>query len=346
MATTGWNRTSRGLGRALSGQRLIDCFAHFANGPTINALLIGALLISVVGRPPLAKSEEPAKEPEKKAKRDPIYDEKADAKAQIAAAVKRAKHDNKRVLVTFGGNWCGWCYKLHDALEKNDELATILRGEYEQVLVDVGTNKELLESYGKDNNKHGVPFLTVLDGDGKVLTNQNTGDLEKGPEHDVEKVKAFLTAWTPPPRDAEDVYKAGLAQAKSEDKLVFLHLGAPACGWCRVLDRFLADQDAILGREFVDVKIDTARMTNGSAVAARLRKDDSGGIPWFAVLDAQGTEIVNSDGPQGNIGYPAKQQEIDHYISMLQKAARRLTPDDLAKLKGALESYADTKKLR
>jgi thioredoxin-related protein len=343
MATTRLNRTSRVFVRALPGSFLSGVFTQRR---AVSHLVLAMLLIAAVARAPLAKSEEPANEPEKKATRDPIYDEKADAKAQIAAAVKRAKHDNKRVLVTFGGNWCGWCYKLHDALQKNEELASILRGEYEQVLVDVGTNKELLESYGKDNTKHGVPFLTVLDGDGKVLTNQNTGNLEKGPEHDVEKVKDFLTAWTPPPKDAEDVYKAGLAQAKSEDKLIFLHLGAPACGWCRVLDRFLADQDAILGREFVDLKIDTARMTNGSAVAARLRKGDSGGIPWFAILDAQGAEIVNSDGPQGNIGYPAKQHEIDHYISMLQKAARRLTPDDLAKLKAALETYADAKKLR
>ncbi len=260
--------------------------------------------------------------------------------------MKRAKRDNKRVLVTFGGNWCGWCYKLHDVFVKNNEIAQILRSDYELVMVDVGSNQALRESFGKDNDKHGVPFLTVLDGDGKVLTNQNTGDLEKGAEHDVQKVKTFLTAWTPKPLDAEQTLKAGLAQAKSESKLVFLHIGAPSCGWCRVLDRFLEEKESILGRDYIDIKIDITRMQNGGSVAESLRKGKEGGIPWFAVLDAQGTEIVNSDGPQGNIGYPAKPHEIAHFITMLQKTARRITPDELAQIQSDLDSYANKHNLR
>jgi hypothetical protein len=39
--------------------------------------------------------------------RPPIYNEKADAKADIAAALKLANRENKRVLLKFGGNWCG-----------------------------------------------------------------------------------------------------------------------------------------------------------------------------------------------------------------------------------------------
>ena len=29
-----------------------------------------------------------------------------------------------------------------------------------------------------------------------------------------------------------------------------------------------------------------------------------GGIPWFAVVDADGKVLANSEGPKGNIGYP------------------------------------------
>jgi thiol-disulfide isomerase/thioredoxin len=236
---------------------------------------------------------------------------------------------------------------LHDVFSKNDEIAPIIRDEFEVVMVDVGANKDLLQSYGKDNDKRGVPFLTVLDDEGNVLTNQNTGDLEKGPQHDVEKVKVFLTQWQSKPRDAEKVFQAALARAKSDDKLVFVHVGAPTCGWCRVLDSFLEQNEAVLGLDFVDAKIDTDRMTGGASVAERLRKDKAGGIPWFAILDAEGTKLANSDdGPQGNIGYPARQHEIDYFMTLLQKSARRMKPDDLAKIKSALESYADAKKLR
>src|SRR5262249_23051927 len=48
---------------------------------------------------------------ESKNRRTPIYDETADARAEIDAALSRAQYDHKRVLVKFGGNWCGWCFK-------------------------------------------------------------------------------------------------------------------------------------------------------------------------------------------------------------------------------------------
>ena len=41
-----------------------------------------------------------------------VYDEAADAKADVAAAVAKAKKEKKRVLVTLGANWCGWCRAL------------------------------------------------------------------------------------------------------------------------------------------------------------------------------------------------------------------------------------------
>src|SRR6186713_1931255 len=50
----------------------------------------------------------------------PIYDEKADGAEQIAAALARAKRENRRVLVQWGANWCVWCRALH-GLFKGDE---------------------------------------------------------------------------------------------------------------------------------------------------------------------------------------------------------------------------------
>src|SRR6187397_2028590 len=48
-----------------------------------------------------------------------IYDTKADGKELVAAATKKAVAQEKRVLVVFGGNWCGWCHKLHAFFAKN-----------------------------------------------------------------------------------------------------------------------------------------------------------------------------------------------------------------------------------
>ncbi len=171
----------------------------------------------------------PARSPEKEGSAGP-YDPKADAKGEIAAALARAKNGHKRVLIAFGGNWCGWCKKLHEAFKTEKELARLLKYEYEQVLVDVGRfdkNADLAASYGADLKKHGVPFLTVLGADGKVLVNQNTSDLESGDHHDAAKVRAFLEKWKAEPLDAEKVYKDAQARAASEKKSILLHLGAP-----------------------------------------------------------------------------------------------------------------------
>ena len=168
------------------------------------------------------------------AKRPAIYDEAADAKTQIAAALARARKDNKRVLLQFGGNWCGWCHKLHELFKADKAIARLLLCEYETVLVDVGhsdKNMDLVAGYGADLAKGGVPYLTVLDAEGKALVNQETGPLErppeKGPAHDPEKVKAFLAKWAAAPLEAEKVLADGLARAGREQKMVFLHFGAP-----------------------------------------------------------------------------------------------------------------------
>src|SRR5947207_978513 len=102
-------------------------------------------------------------------------------------------------------------------------------------------------------------------------------------------------------------------------ELVFLHFGAPWCGWCLKLDAWLLRQDVepIFSKEFVDVHIDVDRMPGGQEVLARYRKSDKGGIPWFVMLDAKGKALITSDGPQGNIGFPYTEAEIAYFVTML-----------------------------
>ena len=150
----------------------------------------------------LAIAQEPAKTQGEKpgsgaaAKRASIYDKSADAKVQVAKAVERAKHDDKRILLMFGGDWCGWCHKLHDLFKTNREIAQILCNEYVLVMVDTESPnaapllKTCKEALSKDELQKGVgyPFLAVLDADGKVVTAQRTDPLEEGDHHDPKKV--------------------------------------------------------------------------------------------------------------------------------------------------------------
>ena len=132
-----------------------------------------------------------------KTSRPAIYDENADAAKQIADALSVAKKEDKRVLLQFGANWCGWCHKLHKLCQTDAEIAARLKESFVVVLVDVnkGHNNDINQKYGNPM-RLGLPVIVILNADGKVLVTQDTGKLEAGDHHDPKKVLGFLNEWT------------------------------------------------------------------------------------------------------------------------------------------------------
>ena len=108
-----------------------------------------------------------------------------------------------------------------------------------------------------------------------------------------------------------------------------------------MLEKFLQKQNEILTLDFVAVKIDLIKMENGAVVAKRLRKSRSGGIPWMVILDADGKELVSSDGPEGNCGYPLQPHEVDHFLNMLRSTSTRIDEKQLVEIKKALDEYRE-----
>lgn len=272
----------------------------------------------------------------KKPEKEPIYDSDADANKQINDALAKAKRDNKHVLLMYGGNWCGWCYKLHDCFKKNTNIKKLLRYEYELVMIDINSNKGLP---GRFNAKpDGYPYLTVLNSKGKVLVNQSTVPFEKRGAHNPDKVYNFLSKWKPEHLDADEVYEKALTLAAKENKLVFLYFGAPWCGWCHRLDDFLARPEisGIMKLDYVLVKIDLDRMTGAKDLDKRIRQGKGGGIPWYAILDTKGKLLINSVGPRGNFGYPARPEGIAHFIHMLKKTAKSMSSEQISTIEKTL----------
>jgi thioredoxin-related protein len=128
-----------------------------------------------------------------------IYDESADGGKQVDDAVVIATREHKRILLQFGANWCGWCRKLHKLFERDKSVSEELRADYVVVLIDVnkGHNKDLVVKYGAESG-YGLPFLVVLDNDGKHLITKHSDDFEEGDHHNPQKVLAFLKAPTMP----------------------------------------------------------------------------------------------------------------------------------------------------
>ena len=281
------------------------------------------------------------------AKRKNIYDENADARKQIAASLANAKRENRRVLIQWGANWCPWCHILHDFFDKNKDVKRKLQYEYDVVLVDIGRmnkNIDLAKEYGAELK--GVPYLTVLGADGKPLANQETGVLEKGPAHDPKKVMDFLTKHQAPYKTAEEILSAGLAEASRAEKKVFLHFGAPWCGWCHRFEDWMATETPtrILGADFIDVKIDIDRTVGGKEMKEKYTEGRRNGIPWFAFLDSDGTVLAVSDSSGQNLGCPYKDEEITAFIAMIEKVRRNITDDQLDALTKSLRKTRESRK--
>ena len=127
-----------------------------------------------------------------------IYPDPAQAKGDLDAALKKAAATHKRVLVDFGGNWCGDCQVL-DIYFHNPENRPILDANYVLVHINVGrydANLDLAEKYGIPLQK-GVPALVVMNDKGKVLYSQKSGEFEAMRRMQPSTVTSFLVQWKP-----------------------------------------------------------------------------------------------------------------------------------------------------
>jgi thiol-disulfide isomerase/thioredoxin len=294
-----------------------------------------------------AQQAHPAADPQAK-----IYDESADARQAIDAALAKAKTENQRVLIQWGGNWCGWCHLLHGLFESDKDVAHELNYEYQVVLVDVGhfdKNIDLATQYKADLKKHGLPYLTVLGADGSVIANQDTGALESKPTeaepkpqagHDRAKVLEFLKANRAKALQADAVLADAREKAKASGRKVLVHWGAPWCSWCHRLDNWLAQPQigAILEKDYVCVKIDEDRMIGGKELLTKEGAGAKVGIPWLAIEDASnGTVLATSEREKGkNIGFPSDPAEIEHFAKMLKTTSTRLSDMDILTVEKSL----------
>jgi thioredoxin-related protein len=165
-------------------------------------LILSLAIISLMGVSAMAQNTKDAAPKEL----GHIYNPQANAQADIDAAVAKAKSSGKHVLLQVGGNWCIWCIRFHDLVEKTPELKDYINNNYEFVLVNYSPeakNTAVLNKLGNPG-RFGYPNFVVLDGSGKVIHIQDSGALERDKEetekegkgHSVKKSLDFLKNWT------------------------------------------------------------------------------------------------------------------------------------------------------
>ncbi len=128
-----------------------------------------------------------------------IYHPEADAKAEVAAAVKEAKSSGKHVLIMVGGNWCRWCrmfekFRLADAAVDSALKAGFV---FQHVNFSKENKNEALMEQLEFPQRFGFPVFVVLDANGKRIHTQHSGYLEDGEGYSSKKVVEFLSQWSP-----------------------------------------------------------------------------------------------------------------------------------------------------
>lgn len=152
-------------------------------------------------------------------------------------------------------------------------------------------------------------------------------------------------AFTQPP-SAQQILKTAYAQAKKENKNVFVIFHASWCGWCHKMDSSM--NDAVCRKFFGDnyvichlvVHESKGKEQLESPGALELMKEyrgDQSGIPFWLIFNSDGKWLsdskMRSEGAGAaasgiNVGCPATEQEVAFFVEVLKRTSR-LGPDQL-----------------
>ena len=136
-----------------------------------------------------------------------VYNENINPMEQIDNALVKAKTDGKYVVCQVGGNWCPWCLRFADFVEKDTAVNQMVNDNFVYLHVnynprqsaggDAVKKAEALMKRLNNPQRFGFPVFIVLDTEGKVLHIQDSSFLEEGKGYDEKKVLRFLKNWTP-----------------------------------------------------------------------------------------------------------------------------------------------------
>ncbi|MHC5309683.1 thioredoxin family protein [Myroides sp. LJL116] len=123
------------------------------------------------------------------------YNETEDAQQKINELLVLAKEQNKNIFVQAGGNWCIWCLRFNDFVQKDPELKSIVDENYLYYHLNYSPknkNKEVFDKYAPGSQSLGYPFFFVITPDSQEVAVITSGELEDGKSYDKQKVKQLF----------------------------------------------------------------------------------------------------------------------------------------------------------
>ncbi len=135
------------------------------------------------------------------------------------------------------------------------------------------------------------------------------------------------------------ILKEAYQQAAKENKNVFVIFSASWCGWCHRMDSAMNDKackkffddNYIVRHLIVSESRDKKNLENPGAKELLISHHGEGqGIPFWLIFDSNGNLLADSQiRPEGaslsekgeNVGFPAKENEMDQFIAALKKTS-------------------------
>lgn len=129
-----------------------------------------------------------------------LYNPSANAAKDIAAAVKKAKAENKFVLIQAGGNWCKWCIEFARFAKADPKIDSVIKASFVWYHLNYSKENDNKAMFSKLDypQRFGYPTFIILNSKGERIHTQNSEYLENGKEsYDRQKVQSFLEMWSP-----------------------------------------------------------------------------------------------------------------------------------------------------
>ncbi|HTI49938.1 MAG TPA: thioredoxin family protein [Planctomycetaceae bacterium] len=258
---------------------------------------------------------------------------------RLAARLADARMEERPVLLLVTPRGCAACRRFFEFYLGLTDVPQIVRDALAAyVFVPVDTTegepqdaaRPLLESLQLPLPSAEDALFAILDQEGRQIARFSARELMSESELSAVKLAGILKRHMSAYPNAEKLLADALAQARREDKYVFVRQSAASCGPCLLWSRYLSRHRDLFAKDYVSLKLDMCYRNCGTVID-RIR-GKQGGVPWIAILDASGKLLATSDGPEGNFGFPAKPSEVADFVKMLRATARRMTDDDLASL--------------
>lgn len=125
-----------------------------------------------------------------------VYDDTRDPFQDARDALALAQQTNRQVLIEIGGNWCTWCHKMDNFLEKNPDIYQALHQNYVLLKVNVSDSNEN-EAFMKGLPPVlGYPHMYVSTAQGKMLLSKDTAELLSGSNYSRDNWLSFINKWS------------------------------------------------------------------------------------------------------------------------------------------------------